>query len=344
MIAINVIKLNEYLSDNVDAIVSLLEALELTEINYNAARHEVRCAREEGRNPSSVKIDTNTLYYNCFSNGRKGSIYTLIMDKLGKTFPQALSWAVQTLGLEKKQFNSSIKLPFGGYYKNILKEDGEPELSIPTYDESILRPYVGKYNMMFFRDGINYRTQEKFKVGYDNESLRITVPQWNVNGELVGVMGRLNSRDCPKELRWLPIISCPRSLTLYGYHMNYADIQQKRTCLLLESEKSVMQMDSMGYHFGLATCKNSISDTQAKYAKALMVENLIVGFDEGVEEEYIIESAKKLKIYNPLFKNRVGYIFDKNNELLPKGSKASPTDLGIKTFKRLMETKVKWLS
>jgi len=328
----------------VDAIISLLESLELTEITYNKMRHEVRCAREEGRNPSSVKIDTNTLYYNCFSTGQKGSIYSLIMEKLNLSFPQALSWVAQALKLEKSQFTTSIKLPFGGYYKDILKENSEPELSIITYDESILDPYSGKYNLMFLRDGINYNTQKKFQIGYDLESLRITIPQWNMNGELVGIMGRLNSRNCPDELRWLPIIPCPRSLTLYGYHMNYAAIQQKRTCLILESEKSVMQMDSMGYNFGLATCKNSISDTQARYAKALMVENLIVGFDEGLKEDMIIESAKKLKIHNPLFKNRVGYIYDENNEILPKGSKASPTDLGVKALRELMTNKVKWLS
>lgn len=343
MIAINVLKLNDYLSGNVDAIIAILEALDLTEIRYNASRHEVRCARDEGRNPSSVKIDTNTLYYNCFSTGNKGSIYTLVMERLGLNFPRALSKVAGILNLEEEQFNSEIILPFNGYYKNILREVGEPELSMPTYDESILIPYVGKHNMLFCRDGINYRTQEKFKLGYDLDSLRITVPQWNVNGELVGIMGRLNDHNCPKEARWFPIIPCSRSLTLYGYHMNYADIQQKRRCLILESEKSVMQMDSMGLHYGLATCKNSISDIQAKYIKALMIEEVIVGFDEGVEEDYIIESAEKLKVHNPLLKNKVGYIFDKEHELIPAGSKASPTDLGISRFNKIMRTKIKWL-
>ena len=341
--AINVTKLNEYLSGNVDAIITILEALDLTDISHNASRHEVRCAREEGRNPSSVKIDTNTLYYNCFSTGKKGSLYTLIMERLNISFPQSLRWVARILDLEEKEFDSKIVLPFNGYYKEILREENEPELNMKTYDESILESYSRRHSKLFLMDGINHKTQDKFQIGYDYDSMRITIPQWSMSGELVGVMGRLNSHNCPSSSRWLPVIPCARGLTLYGYHLNYADIQQKRTCVILESEKSVMQMDSMGLNYGLATCTNSISNTQARYIKALMVEEIIIGFDEGLEEEQLIEAAQKVKIHNPLFKNKVGYIFDENNELLPKGSKASPTDLGIRRFKKIMRTKVKWL-
>lgn len=320
-----------------------MENLQLSNITHNSLRHEIRCSREAGRNPTSVKIDTNTLYYKCFSTGKNGSIYTLVMERLHKTFPQALNWVAELLGLDRNQFNSKVYLPFGGYYKDIIKESEEPEANLQTYSDSILIPYLSNPNAMFIRDGIGSETQAKFKIGYDLESMRITVPQWNMNGELVGIMGRLNDYTCPKELRWLPIIPCPRSLTLYGYHMNYECIQEKRLCMLFESEKSVMQLDSMGYNFGLATCTNSVSETQAKYTKALMVENIVIGFDEGVSEDVLIESAEKLKMKNPLFKNRVGYIYDGDNEFLPKGSKASPTDLGQDIFKSLIKYKIKWI-
>lgn len=259
------------------------------------------------------------------------------------TFPEALRWVADTLDLDHSQFNSSIKLPFGGYYKKLIRESEEPELYLPTYSEEILKPYLNKYNTMFVKDHIYLDTQKKFQIGFDLESKRVTIPQWNINGELIGIMGRLNDMECDKALRWLPIISCSRSLTLWGYHKNYAAIQSARTCLILESEKSVMQMDSMGYHFGLATCTNSISETQAKYLKALRVENIIIGFDEGVEEDEIIHSAKKLMLHNELFKNRIGYIYDREHDLLPKDSKISPTDLGATTLKALMKRKIKWL-
>lgn len=320
-----------------------MERLNLTDITYNKARHEIRCAREEGRNPSSVKVDTNTLYYYCFSTGHKGSIYSLIMERLHKNFPQALNWTANVLDLNHEEFDLQLILPFGGYYKNILKAKSEPEACLPTYDESMLDAYENGGSLMFLKDGISCETQTKFKVGYDPESMRITIPQWSLNGELIGVMGRLNSTTCSTDQRWLPIIPCSRSLTLYGYHINYSAIQQERTCLILEAEKSVMQLDSMGYNYGLALGTNLISETQVKYIKALMVENIIIGLDEGVSEEHIIQTAEKLRLCNPFFKNNIGYIYDNDNSVLPKGSKASPTDLGIDALKKLMKEKIRWL-
>lgn len=331
------------MSGNTDAITTLLENLNVSNIKENKNKHEVRCSREEGRNPTSVRIDTETLGYICFSTGRKGSIYTFIMERFHKTFPEALQWVTDILNLDKSQFATSIKLPFGGYYKKLIRESEDPELQLPTYSEEILSQYLGKYNTMFIQDHIYMDTQKKFKIGYDSNTMRVTIPQWNMNGELVGIMGRLNSMECDKAMRWLPIIPCARSLTLWGYHSNYAAIQAGRTCLILESEKSVMQMDSMGYHFGLATCTNSISDTQAKYIKALRIENIIVGFDEGVDEEEIRYSAQKLIMRNEMFKNRVGYIYDKEHDILPADSKMSPTDLGAKKLKALMKYKIRWI-
>lgn len=339
----NVVKINEYLSGDYDAIIALLEALNLPNITINRNRHEIRCSREYGTNPTSVKIDVDTLFYKCFSTGSKGSIYVLIMERLDYSFPKALQWVCNVLGLDKRELNTEVKFPFGGYYKNIIKEADEPELYIPTYSEDILNGYFSGYSSLFAKEGINSITQRKFRVGYDPVTMRTTIPQWSVNGELIGVMGRLNETGCDKSVRWLPIIPCSRSLTVYGYHMNYVDIQQKRICLVLESEKSVMQMDSMGLNFGLATCTDSVSDTQAKYIKGLMVENVILGYDEGVDEENIRASAQKIVTDNPVFKNRVGYIFDDTGEVLPKGSKASPTDLGIDVLRELMRRKVKWL-
>ena len=212
-----------------------------------------------------------------------------------------------------------------------------------TYDESILDEYAGKYNLMFFKDGIDFQTQEHFNVGFDLESLRITVPEYTLDGKLCGIMGRLNDSKCSKDERWLPIIPCSRSLTLYGYHHNYEFIQQKNIVVVGESEKFVQQLHSMGSHIGLATCGCDVSDIQAKHLKALMTSKIILAYDEGLEEEQIRLQAQKLILNNAVFHNRVGYVFDRENLILPKGSKASPSDLGKDAFTELIKNYVVWL-
>lgn len=340
---ISVDKLNERLCGNYDDVITVLEELGLSNIHPNQSKHEIRCSREEGRNPTSVRLNIENLSYRCFSTGEKGNLYTLVMDRLNKTFPQALKWVSGTLGIDSTELKQkSIKLPFGGYFKKIMRQIEEPELSMQKYDEEILYTYADNYSLMFQQDGIDYETQKHFHVGYDPFSNRITIPQWDINGNLVGIMGRLNQTE-ESDYRWLPLIPCQRSLTLYGYHFNYRDIQAQQYCFIGESEKFVMQLHAMGINNALATCGCDISATQAKYIKSLMCRKIIVCFDEGLTEDQIMKQAKKLKMKNPIFENEVGYIYDADGDIMQINSKCSPSDLGVDKFIELVETKVKWI-
>lgn len=338
------IRLTEHLIQNYDGVLTILDTLGYTDIQHNHIKNEVRFSREDGRNPSSVKLNLNTLGFICFSTHEKGNLYTLVMKKMGYTyFPDVLNYIADLLRLEKMAFNNKVKLPFGGFYKNLIKEIQEPELCMQTYDKDILEPFLYKYNTMFFNDGIDYQTQEFFNVGFDIETCRITVPEYTLDGKLCGIMGRSIDTKCVKEDRWLPIIPCSRTLTLYGYHQNYQSIQEKGLAVILESEKAPQQLHSFSCNVGLATCGNNISPTQEKYLKSLLVPKLILAYDEGLDEEYIREEAKKLKIDNQIFKNEVGYIFDKDNLYMQKGSKCSPSDLGKTLFGKIIQEKVVWI-
>ena len=141
----------------------------------------------------------------------------------------------------------------------------------------------------------------------------------------------------------MPILPCSRSLTLYGYHHNYEAIQQKNIVVVGESEKFVQQLHSMGSRIGLATCGCDISDVQAKHLKAMMTKKIVLAYDEGLEEDQVRSQAQKLALNNAMFCNKVGYIYDRENEILPKGSKASPSDFGKDAFAKLIKTHVTWL-
>lgn len=340
---LNALKLTEYLSNNKEEILQVLESLGYQSITYNASKNEFRFAREYGRNPSSVRLNVETLNFTCFSTNERGNLYTLVMKQRELNFPKALDYIADLLNLEKKNFSKSVKYPFGGFYKKLIREIQEPEMLMKTYDESLLDEYSNKFNTMFFKDGINYQTQDKYNIGYDLVSNRIVVPEYTFDGKLCGIMGRSIDSNCPKEERWLPIIPCSRSLTLYGYHRNYEMIQNKGLCVIGESEKFPQQLDSFGCYLGLASCGCNLSDTQTKYIKSLLIDKTILAYDEGLEEEFIREEAKKLMINNTIFKNKVGYVYDKENIIIPKGSKGSPSDYGKDKFSYLIKNCVVWL-
>lgn len=313
-------------------------------INYIASKNELRFSREEGTNPTSMRLSLESLKFVCFSTNEYGNIYTLVMKNKKLEFPQALNYVAKFLGLSKSELNTKIKYPFSGFYKGLMKEITEPENTMKTFDEDILNEYSNKYNLMFLNDGINFDTQKEFNIGYDIETDRITIPEYTLEGKLCGIMGRLNDSKCDKQERWLPIIPCSRSLTLYGYHKNYAEIQKRSLVIIGESEKFVQQLHSMNCNIGLALCGCDISAVQAKYIKSLMTNRVILALDEGLEEEQIRMQAEKLIVNNKMFKNKVGYIYDRENELIPKGSKGSPSDFGKEIFLELCKSYVVWIN
>lgn len=342
--AINHLRLTEHLRGNADACINILEDLGYQNISHLYSKNELRFSREEGTNPTSMKLSLETLKFVCFSTNEYGNLYTLVMKNKDFSFPKALNYVAEFLGLSRKSLTQKIKLPFSGFYKGLMKEITEPEYAMETYDDSILDEYKDKYNLMFYKDGIDFDTQREFNVGFDIETLRITVPEYTLDGRLCGIMGRLNDSNCDKHERWIPIIPCSRSLTLYGYHKNYAEIQKKSLVVIGESEKFVQQLHSMGCNIGLALCGCDISSIQAKYIKSLMTNRIILALDEGLEEEQIRMQAEKLITCNAMFKNKVGYILDKENNYIPKNSKGSPSDFGKKVFSELCKSHVVWIN
>lgn len=338
----NVMRVNEALSADENMVREILEELEFTQLTFDTCKRTFRFAREEGRNPTSMVLNLDTLSFHCFSTNSKGNLYTLIMQRKDMNFPTALKWAADFAGLDREEYDIDIKLPFGGFFQGLVREISEPEFSMKTYDESELDEYKGFCNTMFLKDGISFESQEKFNVGYDTLSNRVTIPIWSLDNKLIGIMGRYNGK-CEKEERWLPIIPCSRSLTIYGFNENYQSIQEKGMTVIFESEKSVMQCHSFGCSIALATSGCHISDTQAKHIKSMFLPKIILAYDEGLSEQDIIAEAEKLKMNNQIYKNQVGYIYDREHKYLPEGSKASPSDLGKEVFSKLVKECVVWL-
>lgn len=334
----DVYSLKQHIIKTDGAIELILENLGFCKIrNLNK---EIRCARDEGRNPTSIKINKDTLGTICFSTNTKGDIITLAQEKLGTSFHETLSIISKIVNFNEVDFK--IQLPFGGYYKKI-GVNKELDSKIKTYNIDILNQYSNIPNIMFFKDGISPQVQINYGVGYDSLSGRITVPWYSLDMELCGVMGRLNKQELEEyEIKWFPLIAFEKSKTLFGYSQNYINIQKKDCLIVSESEKSPMQLSSMGMDIGLSLGGSYMSEIQANHIKSLFVTRNIVALDEGLPEEHSIEIAKKLK-FNNFFQNHVGYIYDRENKYMKKDSKVSPTDQGRDVFQKLLKECTIWI-
>ena len=112
--------------------------MDYTQITYRSKQNELRFSREDGHNPTAMRLKLDTLKFDGFSINEHGNLYSLVMKTKKLSFPKALRYVAETLGLEKSQFSQKIRYPFGGFYKGLMKEIQEPEYSMTTYDESIL--------------------------------------------------------------------------------------------------------------------------------------------------------------------------------------------------------------
>jgi DNA primase len=354
---LNIAQLKQEIIDNPHYIEAILEALELFKIRDYGK--EYRCAKYQDGSPTGICVQKDTLRY--FYRGRdgenNGDIITLVQDNKKVNFAEAVELICKFTGLNQEQFNNKeevISLPFGGYFKGLKPNNIDSYEELPTYPESILDSFDMIPNERFAKDGINIKIQRDFKVGYDYETDRIVVAWRNPSGKIIGVMGRYNGDDYNERglAKWLPIIKFPKSQVLFGFFENYSGIQKSKTIVLGESEKFVMQLKSMekpilnyetgeilcydGYNFGLAVGNHSVSNVQKRLIQSCFPDTIIIAFDEGIEEDYLRDTAKKLQYENSFFQTKVGYIYDKDGLYLPKGSKASPSDFGKDVFDKLV--------
>lgn len=340
----NVYALKNKIIDNPEYIELILEKAGFHNIIHNKIQNEVRCAREEGRNPTSVRVDKDTLSSTCFSTNLKGDIITLVQSKLNLTFTQTIKKIAEIIDFKDDSGFQNYTPPFGGFYKKISRLRSDEFVDLETFSDDILDQFESVPNLLFYEDGILPQVQIQYKIGYDSVSSRITVPWYSFDGSSIcGIMGRLNKREVDEnESKWFPILSFPKSKTLYGFAINYNSIQEKGIVMIGESEKHSLQIASKGLNVGVSLGGSFMSEIQANHIKSLFPQKVLVMLDEGLLEDHSVEIAKQLKM-DKFYKNQVGYIFDKDNMYMPLGSKLAPADLDKNTLKKLIENCTVWI-
>lgn len=340
----DIVGIKNHIIENPETIEILLNCAGFT--NVNDLGKEYRCAYDETHTSMGTQIKKDTLSVSCYSLNFFGDIITLLQKKLDYSFRQTLNWVCRTLKLNTEDFKGrEIVLPFGGFFKEVKRISLNTEDDIPTHDKSILDRYGVYPCKRFLVDGIDAKTQEKFGVGYDIESGRISVPWYSTNNELIGIMGRVNSDYIPDDMaKWFPIIPFTKTHTLYGLSHNYNSIIEKDIVLIGESEKFTMQLDSMGLDVGVSLGGNVITDSRANLIKSTRVSTIIVCYDEGLKiEDRIMEGILKLKSDTNKYSNRIGYVYDKKHKYMLEKTKCSPSDLGKEIFNKLLQECVVWV-
>ena len=339
----NVLALKDQLTDQPEQIQKLLISAGLDEetLKFRPSQHLIASPRPGGDNPSGILVYTNSLQVVGTTRSEyTGDIFTLIMKLKGCTFGQALSFVADCIGFKDEAIK--YHAPFGGFYKKIIRSDDEIEPDLLEHNEDEI-PITGCLSKRFLDDNIPLITQEQWGVRYNPEDDAILIPIYSMDGKLVGCKARANG-NVESDKRWWATIRYPKTQVVYGLFQNYASIVKKSKILVFEAEKSVLQCAGYECFYAVAVAGHSISKTQARQIKSMMCQEIIVCFDEGLDEDEIRFEAEKLITKNHVLTNKVGYVFDKNHDILIAGAKESPSDKGDKKLAALLENNVRWVS
>lgn len=318
-------ELKMQLLNNPESIIQILEYYEFT--NIKLLRNEIRLSYGENHDASAIRIkltNNDGLFVQDFvRSDNKGDLISYIMKARTVKFTEVMSCIKNILGISS--YAVKKKKVFGGFFDPIKNKTSYES---KVYPESILNEYKG-CNAKFLKDNISFTTQQKFGIGFDIQSQRITIPIRNAYGELIGIKGRCNYEPNDDEPKYLYIVPCAMSTTLYGYSENYDSLIGAEEIYIFEAEKSVMQ----AYDFGVRNCvalgSNNLSINQIKLLYFLQPKRVVFMLDKGLDYSQTYNNRDSLLKFCRMNEIEV-YMWDwKNSDL---SDKSSPTDYGEDEF------------
>lgn len=331
-------KIKEYLRENPQNIKSILENLGCHHVKINSKR--ISSALPNGDNITSISIKLNDFLsseiYSKKSDFDKKyevkDIFSVIQYIKECGLQEAIQYICLQCGLK---YNNSIKKTSKSNSFSVLKifkksiSDKELDYEQEVLQESFLQRFIREECLIFSNDNINKKTQDKFNVSYDILDNRIVFPIRNDIGGLLTFKGRTIDKDykikgIPKYIYYYPFYG---EYYLFGLYENYFDIISANEIYVGESEKFVMQLDSMEINNSVGLSKKSISPIQLNKLLKLG-KDIVLVFDKDVPLEEIFIECRKFKGLC-----RVFYIYDKDNIYLK--NKQSPTDRGKDIFLKL---------
>ena len=225
----------------------------------------------------------------------------------------------------------------------------EDENHLEILDKKILNSF--KFNedgiKPWIDEGIGITALKRFNIKYDSYLNAIVIPNFDHDGNLIGIRGRFLGDNV--KAKYMPlmfnkkILSHPTGKFLYGYYENKQKIASKRIAVIFEGEKSVLKMETFypDSNIALSTSGKKITFDHLSALLKLNVREVVLAYDKDFQtpkerEEKIKEYDKILGMLKPYFE--VSMLIDYENKLEYKDS---PIDQGKDVFDYLMRNREK---
>jgi hypothetical protein len=223
------------------------------------------------------------------------------------------------------------------------------ETNFTIYDKKILNDFHFDYQGIqpWINEGINIQELQRFNIKYDPVKNCIIIPNFDIDGNLIGIRGRFLNEDA--KAKYAPIwyknecLKHPTSKTFYGIYENQNAIERRHMVVIFEGEKSVLKFGTLygsDENIALATLGQNISKEQIQLLLKMNVQHVVLAYDADYEtyKELQEKLEQYKKIANILCKYfNTSILVDYDLEL---NYKDSPIDKGKEIFERLLKERI----
>ena len=306
----------------------------------------------------------NTKLFHCYSGCEEATfdIFELVRKVKSQEsntewpLPKAIEFVAEYFGVSGNEIVDEDTLEDWDLFNSLdkLKDAGATRIydSLKTYDGSFMKHLPHVHITTWENDGISKDAMDTFGICYEPKNQVILIPHYDLNGAVIGIRQRtLIQEDAEKFGKYRPfklgktMFNHPLGLALYGLYQNKENIQRAKRAIILESEKSVLQYETMygrENNIAVACCGSSVSLRQIWMLIACRAEEIIIGLDHDFEDVNSKEAKRIIKNLKNIYKKfgqyvTISMIWDKNNLT---GLKASPTDEGKEIFVKLYKSRI----
>lgn len=340
----------------VEDIVRLLTnryQIEMAEdIDMEAYHFKTMCHHEYSEEASfKLYLYKDSKQFHCYSGCGQMSLYDFVMTMEDiKEFSEAVEFVqnyfkigMAVRGFGRKEEDYEIK-----EYK---KKEVDFNEVLMEYDQSILNTFINYHAIEWIEEGISDKTMSKYEIKFDINTNSIIIPHRDVNNRLVGIRQRnfdkrqveiLKRKYVPHSNNLSRIMyRHPLGKNLYGLNFNKDKIRETGKCILWESEKSTLKMDTIYGDNPSTSCGGStISDFQLNLLKLSGCKDIYVAYDNEIEKE--LKDDKWIKKMERLYDKIVTFGFNcfiiKDWEQKYLDNKDSPIDKGREVFEILLKS------
>lgn len=266
-------------------------------------------------------------------------------NSIHKCLPKSKRWLCEKLGFEEY---------LNGYVRPEVKEDHLKWLhdlkrkrskkihqvkDNDIFDDCVLNQFVMYPHISYLNEGIEYKTQLEFQIGFDVQSERLVYPIHNQFGEIISIKGRTldpeyKAKNIPKFLYLIPF---NMMYEWYNWHRAMYYIVATKEVIIYEAEKTSWLSTQYGVRNCLSIGGGDISEFQVQLIKSLGMDiKIILAYDKDKSAEDIKKQAKKFGNTRSVFAMWDG------RKVFSAEKKHSPTDLGEEAFMQLYEDRYKY--